>query len=179
MEERGKNISDFVVSCLLCVRCQTSVILSPPASPRAISHCSFFSNSPFWHGIRNAHSSTSKVAQTRGTRKNALRTPFFILFSSASIPRTPSPAPPSDPGPPLSSPALSRPESLWLQYCEPFMSSMACLDLLGSLSLHSSSSSSSSSWASSSAPTSLPDLLPRSLEEPEPRQPSLPRPFLG
>ncbi|KAG7216216.1 hypothetical protein INR49_029065 [Caranx melampygus] len=89
------------------------------------------------------------------------------------------PAPPSGPAPPLSSPTLSLPESLWLQYCVPFMSSLSCLDLLGSRSLHSSSSSSSSSCASSLAPTSLPDLPPRSFEDPGPRQLSLPRPFRG
>ena len=162
---------------------QTLILFSLPfcASPSTFSHCSLFSSSPFLHGIRNAHSSTSRVAQTRGTRKNALRTACFILilFCSASVLWTPSPEPPSAPEPPLSSPALSLLESLWLQYCVPFISSLSCLDLLGSRSLHSSSSSSSSSWASSSAPTSLPDLPPRSFEEPVPRQLSLPRPFRG
>lgn len=150
--------------------CVWGVVL-PPAAPRACSHCRLLCSFAFWHGMRNAESSTVRAAQNRGTRKSALRRALFVLllFSSASVPWTATPVPPRGPGPPPSSPALSRPECLWPQYCLPFP---------GCLSLHSSSSS-SSSGASPLAPTCLPDLLPRSFEEPEPGRLSLPRPFLG
>lgn len=145
---------------------------SPPASPSAFSHWSFFCSSRFWQGIRKAHSNTSDVAQNRGTRKNALRTACLLLPLLSSVSRMPDAELPAGP---TSTPIFSRAESLWLQYWEALTLSLSCL--LGSLSIHSSSSS--SSCTSSVAPTIRRDLPPRRLAEPDARQLSRLRPFRG
>lgn len=150
---------------------------SPPASPP--SSLSQLSGSPCWQGRRNAHSSTTIIAEHSGTKKAALRSaPFILAFFPSGSHSEPMPTPPVDRIASPSSLVASLPISLWLQYCLLSPSSVSCLIFPLCLSLHSSSSSSSSS----STPCSWMNLLPLLLREsdvPVPMLLLLPRPLRG